>query len=101
MLQNILVKAGAILESPEQPYQFMVHAVRTNIKSCLLTSFPYRYLYLLLNFFNNLLDPGRVYAPVYDKTFKRNACHLSSGWVKCRYKNRLRSIINNQVHPGQ
>ena len=64
MLKNVLRIAGTIFQSPQIFNQLPMDAVDSQIEGCLFACFLNRSIHLLTDFFDHILNAGRMNASV-------------------------------------
>ena len=93
----VLPVACAIFQTPQQGDQLRVNILKTDIKDNLFGLLTHQFIQFLFNFFDHLLDPGRVNSPIGHEAFKRYLGDLPPVGIKTRNDHRIRSIVNDQI----
>ncbi len=100
MTQHILPVAGTVAQLAQQTDQLMVKAVHADFQRCSLAFLLDDRLHFLFGLLDHFLDSGRMNAPVHNELLQRNPGDLTANRIEAGDDNRLRRVINDEIHSG-
>jgi hypothetical protein len=98
VLEDVLTVARAVAEAAQHLHELLVHLAAVRLEDRLLPSLPDEVLDLRLRAVVHLLDAGRMDAPVLDELRQRQLGHLPTDAVERGEHDRLRSVVDDEVH---
>ena len=100
VLEHVLPVRGSVLEPAEDPDELGVHVGDPGLEHGPFATLADLALDGLDRLGMDVLDPGRLDAPVQDQLLEREACLLSPDRVEARQHHGLRGVVDDQVGAG-
>ena len=98
MIQNILAVTGTVHQASQNFDKFVVQPMNAGFKNGFLAGLFDAGFHFSLGFFHRFFNTGRMNSAVGNQLFKGQSGNLSPDRIEARNGDRLRGVVNNQIH---
>ena len=100
MLEHVLREAGTVAELAQKADEFGMDAVHARVERGLFAHFADLHFKLLLAFVDNILNAGRMDAPVLNEAFKGHLGDLAAQGAVCGQDDCFGSVVDDEINAG-